>query len=469
MAVLPQALEFSQAPISILLSIAEQNRQQQLLQEKARLEDQKARMALPMQLVNAMDSLDSDVQNQYASAYLNSFSQAINQKNIPTSALYDAAAKMVMDIKSKSGAVKQWKDGFSESVKTFDKNSGINVDQLKAAGSKYLLEAVRDPSKLSSLQNPSEWVFKAVSEAPELFGNREAGSAVFNEILTKTPKADMTEIIKRDTTGNMVLTEKSGGKIPWWYTMKEGVGSTGLKTYTPVLKKDESGNIEEDVFNSFYSYKDPNNPYDFRMRLWVDAGANDLIRNNNLGKNPNDEGYIDPNDEGSKAIAKRRFLTNQLEMRPSYEAPRESTADKSKPSTVFNFGGIGTPDGTPDPFADLQEKINTGKKINELPTMYQEYILETANKVKPKVGGLKYTNADTEIKIENNYINLYNKKTGSYITRIDPQGFRTGVLGEVSGKLKPEAFKGPVISKQEFLKMSIADRHNFLMGGGTYK
>ena len=80
MAVLPQALEFSQAPISILLSIAEQNRQQQLLQEKARLEDQKARMALPMQLVNAMDSLDSDVQNQYASAYLNSFSQAINQK-----------------------------------------------------------------------------------------------------------------------------------------------------------------------------------------------------------------------------------------------------------------------------------------------------------------------------------------------------------------------------------------------------
>ena len=441
MAVLPQALEFSQTPISVLLSIAEQNRQEQLLKEKARLEDERARMALPMELVNAMDNLDSDIQNQYANSYLNSFSQAVKNKQIPTSALRDYAAKMVMDIRSKSGAVKQWKDGFNESVKTFDKNSGINVDQLKAAGSKYLLESVRDPSKLSSLQNPSDWVFKAVSEAPELFGSREAGSAVFNEILSKTPKADMTEIVKRDTTGNMMLTEKSGGKIPWWYTMKEGVGKTGLKTYTPVLKKDASGNIEENVFNSFYSYKDPNNPYDFRMRLWVDAGANDLIRNNNLGKTPSDEGYIDPNDEGSKALAKRRFLTNQLEMRPSYEAPRESLQDKSKPSAVFNIGGLGTPGGIQDPYDELSKQVLSGKPLKNLNTKYQDFILKTANELKPKAGGkIKYTNANTEIRDNNGVIELYDQK-GNFIIPIDPQSFRTGILGEVSGKAKVEGFK----------------------------
>jgi hypothetical protein len=150
----------------------------------------------------------------------------------------------------------------------------------------------------------------------------------------------------------------------------------------------------------------------------------------------------------------------------------DSGSNKAKPSTVINVGGIGTPGGTPDPFADLQTKLASGRlyKISQLPTMYQTYILETAESVKPKVGGLKYTNENTEIKVENgNQINLYNKKNGSFITTIDPQGFRTGVLGDVSGKLKPEAFKGPVISKQEFLKMTIAERQQFLAGGGSYK
>jgi hypothetical protein len=433
MAVLPQALQFSETPIKVLLDIAEQNRQQQLLMEKARLEDLKARGALPMELVNAMDNLDSDVQNQYAGSFLNNVTTAVRNKNIPTASITDYIARGVMDIKSKSAAIKQWKDGFKEATTGLGSDSGIYTDQLKAAGSKYLLESLKDPKKLQELKNPNDWIYEAINNAPELFANRESGASVFNEILAKTPKADMTEIIKVDNTGNMSLTEKSGGKIPWWYTMKEGVGPTGLKIFTPELKTDAAGNISEDVFNSFYTYKDPKNQNDFRMRFWIDGGANDLITKNNIGKNPGDADYMDPNDDGSKAIAKRSFLKEQLELRPSYDAPRESAKDRPRPNVTNVYTGVPT-GSQANPFEDLEANAKSNKPLNKMPKMHQEYILDAANTIKPKPGGLKHTNANTEIKYENGEVNLYNKATGDLIFTVDQTGFNTGVLGQLGPK-----------------------------------
>lgn len=475
MAFLPQALQFSETPIKVLLDIAEQNRQQQMLMERARLEDLKARQALPMQLVNAMDNLDADVQNQYAGSFLQNVTAAVRNNSIPTSSINDYIAKGLMDITTKSSKVKQWKEGFKESVAGLGNDSGIYTDQLKAAGSKYLLESLNDPKKFQDLKNPSDWVFNAIEKAPELFGNREAGAGVFNEILAKTPKADMTEIIKVDNTGNMVLTEKSGGKIPWWYTMKEGVGPTGLKIYTPELKTDAQGNIAEEVFNSFYTYKDPKNQNDFRMRFWIDAGANDLITKNNLGKNPGDPDYIDPNDDGAKAIAKRSFLKEQLELHPSYDAPRESGKDRPRPNVTNVYTGVPT-GSQANPYAELEANAAANKPLNKMPSMHQTYILNTANELKPKPGGLKHTNSNTEIRYENNEINLYNKATGDLIITVDQTGFNTGVLGQLGQKAGQAGYNygnnppsGKVITKEEFSKMSIPDRQKFKNEGGTVK
>lgn len=475
MAFLPQALQFSETPIKVLLDIAEQNRQQQMLMEKARLEDLKARQALPMQLVNAMDNLDSDVQSQYANSFLQNVTAAVKNNSIPTSSINDYIAKGVMDITTMSGKVKQWKDGFNEAIKSLSDDAGIYTDQLKAVASTYLLESLKDPKKFQDLKNPSAWVFSALEDGSKLFGNRQSGAGLFGEVLAKTPKADMTEIIKVDNTGNMSLTEKSGGKIPWWYTMKEGVGPTGLKIYTPELKTDAQGNISEDVFTSFYTYKDPKKQYDFRMKFWIDAGAEDLIDKNNLGKNPGDPDYIDPNDKGSKEIAKRSFLKEQLELHPSYDAPREYGKNRQTSNvTNINIGGI--TGSQANPYAELEANAAANKPLNKMPSMHQTYILNTANELKPKPSGLKHTNSNTEIKYENGEINLYNKATGDLIITVDQTGFNTGVLGQLGQKAGQAGYNygnnppsGKVITKEEFSKMSIPERQEFKKNKGIVK
>jgi hypothetical protein len=395
---MPTPIRYSEAPSSYLMSLARSKRQEQLLQQKARLEDEKVQSALPMQLVEQMKSIDTDVRDRYANAYLGSLVESIRSKKYSTADLSMMAAQYANNIANVDRSIKQFKEEVDQAVKGIDKNFSVNPKNIYAASSEYILRNINDPSALG---NGNEFVAKVIETRPDLVVNREAGIKTLNNIIAKSPKFTQSGVISSDRTGNMKLVSDYTAKIPFWYEMKQDKDpSTGLRVYKPSLKLDSDGLVSKDVFDQFYNYSE--GPMDFRTKMTINAGANDLIIKNNIGKKPTDRGYMDPDNAGTVEVAKRLYLTNYLNNISEPDFTLKSTVDRQKPSGGGSGGGSKSVDQA---YIDSYGKIyalassvrpGMGAPVNELENTESEFIINAAK---------KSTGVDVNIS------NIYIKKT----------------------------------------------------------
>ena len=331
-----KSVRYSETPTSILLQNAQQERQQQMLMQKAAMEDDKARRAIPMGLANQLKNMDADVINNDLEGNVRELAAMVRDRSIPTSDLMGDAARRLADISAKSQAVKQFKTQVQGALKDVDKNFAVDKGRLNDAAAAYLATNIGDIQKLGS---GFDFVEKAL-QTPELFVDRKAGVNVLQGIVKSAPKFSMENVVTSDPTGTKKLVSGAQAKIPAWYRIKETKDSrTGLPSFRPELKLSADGAIDETVFNQFYDYSQ--GPNDFRVKMTVDAGAADIIRKNNEGKNPGDPGYLDRNDAGTMMLAKRKYLTTFLQAMTAPELSLTSTVDVAAPKAAKGGGATG--------------------------------------------------------------------------------------------------------------------------------
>lgn len=323
-----KSVKYSETPTSILMQNAQYARQEQMLLQKAAADDRKARQAIPVGLADKLKNLDADVINNDLTYAIDDLVQKSKDKSVSTSDLSSMSARYLAKIASKSQAVKQFKADIDEGLKGIDTKFGINKGLLQDAAAAHLAFNIND---VKSLGTGFDFIEKSMSE-PSLFVSREIGVPVIQSIIKTAPKFNQSEVITKDATGNMKLVSGYETKLAPWYRMKEVKDpNTGIKTYRPELKLSTDGAIDEGVFNMFYNFSGGDK--DFRVKMTIDAGAQDIIRKKNEAnkKKPGDEGFLDEKDAGVMELAKRSYLTEILKTSTAPEFKVTSTVDRAAP------------------------------------------------------------------------------------------------------------------------------------------
>lgn len=381
-----KSVKYSETPTSILLQQAQYAKQQQALLQKAAMEDDKARRAIPMGLADKLKNMDADViQNDMGSA-ISDVSQLVMDKSISTSDVMARAAGWMSQISQKSQAVKKFRTDLGVALKDIDKTFGVDKGKMNDFAAAYIAQNINDPSKLT---NAFDFVKNSLEQEPALFVDRTQGVRVMQNIVKQAPKASVGDLVTVDATGNKKLVSGYEAKLPPWYRMKQTVDSrTGLKTFVPELKLSADGAIDENVFNQIYNYSEGAN--DLRVKMTIDVGADDIIRKNNEGKKPGDAGYLDPKDSGTMELAKRKYVTSFLQTMTAPEFKQRSTVDVAAPRK----GGEETAADKAAAAAaelDLQrwnristavakpKKPGLGQQVNLLEASDQAYIMDAAS------------------------------------------------------------------------------------------
>lgn len=371
-----KSVRYSETPTSILLQNAQQERQQQLLMQRAAIEDDKARRAIPMGLADKLKNMDADVINNDLESNVRELAELVRDKSIPTSDLLGNAARRLADISAKSQAVKQFKTQVQASLKDVDKNFAVDKGRLNDAAAAYLASNIGNIQKLGS---GFDFVEKAL-QTPELFVDRKAGVNVLQSIVKTAPKFSMENVVTSDPTGTKKLVSGAQAKMPAWYRIKETKDPrTGLPSFRPELKLSADGAIDEAVFNQFYDYSQ--GPNDFRVKMTVDAGAADIIRKNNEGKKPGDPGYLDRNDAGTMMLARRKYLTDFLQTMSAPDLKVTSTVDVAAPKTKKGAGDGTGSDVSLERYDRMVSIANAARdkgtvQLNQMEAGDQKYVLD---------------------------------------------------------------------------------------------
>lgn len=376
-----KSVKYSETPTSILLQQAQYAKQQQALLQRAAMEDDKARRAIPMGLADKLKNMDADVLQNDMSNAISDVSQLAMDRSISTAEVTARAANWMSQISQKSQAVKKFRTDLNVALKDIDKTFGVNKGKINDFAAAYIAQNINDPSKLT---NAFDFVSQSIEQQPDLFVDRTQGVRVMQNIVKQAPKTSIGDLVTIDATGTRKLVSGYEAKLAPWYRMRPAVDSrTGMKTFVPELKLSADGAIDENVFNQIYNYTEGAN--DLRVKMTVDVGAKDLIRKNNEGKKPGDAGYLDPEDAGTMELAKRKYVTNFLQTMTAPDFKPRSTVDVAAPRK----GGEETAADKAASAAaqlDLQRWIRissvaeTSSRANALEASDQQYIMESASK-----------------------------------------------------------------------------------------
>jgi hypothetical protein len=175
--------------------------------------------------------------------------------------------------------------------------------------------------------------------------------------------------------------------------MKEVIDpNTGIKTYRPELKLSDDGAIDEDVFKMFYNFSSGDK--DFRVKMTIDAGAQDIIRKKNEAnkKKLGDEGFLNEKDAGVMELAKRGYLTELLKASTAPEFKVTSIVDRAAPRVprASSSGRAVGSGAAEDPGLVLERygrflaatkgrKPGLGGQINLLERSDQDYAIKAAS------------------------------------------------------------------------------------------
>lgn len=378
-----KSVRYSDTPSSILLQQAQYAKQSQALLQKAAIDDDRARRVIPMGLADKLKNMDADVIQSDLTGAVESLSEMVRDSSIPTSEINAAAANMMANISQKSQVVKQFKAGVDESLKDIDKTFGLDKNKVRDYAAAWLAKNINDPSQLGSAND----FLRRTLENPQEFVDRKEGVRTMQTIVAKAPRFSVGELVTVDATGNKKLVSGHEGKLAPWYRMKEVIDPvTKMKTFAPELKTSADGAIDETVFDQIYNYSE--GPMDYRVRMTVNAGANDIIDENNKGKKPGDAGYLDRTDAGTFELAKRKYVTDFLKTMTAPEIKTRSTVDVAAPRVGRSGGGTGSggaSDVEYNRWKRISEKVaapknpGMGQQINLLEGGDQEYVLDRAS------------------------------------------------------------------------------------------
>lgn len=369
-----KSVRYSETPTSILLQNAKQERQQQMLMQKAAMEDDKARRAIPMGLANQLKNMDADVINNELVQNVTDLVE-LERSGASLTDLQAEAAKRLASVSSKSQAVKQYKLQVQNSLKDISNKFAVDKSRLNDLAAAHLALNINNIDQLGS---GYDFVEKTL-QTPDLVVDRRAGTSLLQSIVKTAPKFSMENVVTSDPSGTKKLVSGAEAKMPAWYRIKETKDPrTGLPTFRPELKLSADGAIDETVFNQFYNYAEGAD--DFRARMTIDAGAADVVREMNKGKNPGDPGYLDKNDAGTMMLAKRKYLTSFLQAMSAPDLSVASTVDANAPRV--GKGGGATGGAIKLGMYDRMKSIaaNSADKgivqLNQMEAGDQEYVLD---------------------------------------------------------------------------------------------
>ncbi len=373
-----KSVRYSETPTSILLQNAQQERQQQMLMQKAAMEDDKARRAIPMGLANQLKNMDADVINNELVQNVTDLVE-LERSGASLTDLQAEAAKRLASVSSKSQAVKQYKLQVQNSLKDISNKFAVDKSRLNDLAAAHLALNINNIDQLGS---GYDFVEKTL-QTPELVVDRRAGTSLLQSIVKTAPKFSMENVVTSDPSGTKKLVSGAEAKMPAWYRIKETKDPrTGLPTFRPELKLSADGAIDETVFNQFYNYAEGAD--DFRARMTIDAGAADVVREMNKGKNPGDPGYLDKNDAGTMMLAKRKYLTDFLQTMSAPDLSVASTVDANAPRVGKGGGATGGAAGGAIKLGmyDRMKSIAANSvdkgtvQLNQMEAGDQEYVLD---------------------------------------------------------------------------------------------
>ena len=382
-----KSVKYSETPASILMQNAQYARQEQMMLQRAAKEDEKARQSIPMGLADKLKNMDADVINNDLMFAIEDLVEKSKDKSVSTGDLSSMSARYLSQIASKSQVVKQFKSQIDESLKDINTKFAVDKGRLNDAATAYLATNIGDIQKLGS---GYDFIEKAL-QTPEVFVDRAAGTSVLQGIIKTAPKFSMQNVVTSDPSGVKKLVSGAETKMPAWYRIKETKDQqTGLPSFRPELKLSADGAIDETVFEQFYNYAEGAN--DFRARMTIDAGAADVIRESNKGKNPGDAGYLDRNDAGTMMLAKRKYLTDFLQTMSAPDLKVTSTVDRAAPRVprASSSGRAVGSGAAEDPGLVLERygrflaatkgrKPGLGGQINLLERSDQDYAIKAAS------------------------------------------------------------------------------------------
>lgn len=281
---------------------------QDLLMQRAEMQDRKAAAAIPYDFARQTKNLDRAIAEGLGEKYKNDLSMAVYQGGVSESDARRMAADYLSDLNTKSNAVKAFRTQGMEYINKMAPNLGIDKGRASQILSGYIATNAMDPEKLS---DPVAFINDAVKSEPDLFVDNRLGAGVFTDMMKKAPRY----VQSGSTTVNPTGTEKQRldwrMSQPWFYDFEETVEKkTGQKYDTAKLRVDKDGLVTQDVFDYFYN--SGQSDLDFRMQTWIDAGARREMEQNNMGKQPGQPGYVDPRDQGAMDMFRRKYLTESI-------------------------------------------------------------------------------------------------------------------------------------------------------------
>ena len=303
-----QPIQYSDVPAQALLSLSQQRNRQDLLMQKAEMEDRKAAAMIPYDFAKQTRNLDRVVAESLGEQYRAQLSSAIYQGGVSESGARGMAADMISDLNTKSNAIKTFRKQGEDYINKMAPSLGIDKGRASQILSGYIATNFMDSDKLS---DASAVLNDAIKKDPAMFVDNRLGATRFTEIIKSAPRYSMAGQSNMNPTGmeKKVLDWRS--TQPWFYDYETVVDKkTGGTFERGKLKTDPDGLVNQDVFDYFYNAGQSD--LDFRMKTWIDAGASRMLFDNNMSKRPGEKGYIDPNDSLAFDSLRRKYLTDQL-------------------------------------------------------------------------------------------------------------------------------------------------------------
>jgi hypothetical protein len=308
---------------------------------------------------------------------------------------------------------------------------------------------------------------------------------------------------ERDQKGNL-RTGKSINK-KWrneFQTFDKDTGEIKLRT-------DEFGYLEEPAYKFLISDPAVDALATRNAKQFINNYNNStkeqklaFLGSNSMGANKN---FVDRDGDGlpdlltidDLDLVKKGFITDYVRRMPEFGKDTEST-------TIVNMGGSGanaTKDvASYDVYSGIDQKYSTlpdvreraggkvktvfGKPLSSFDFKEQSTVLDMVNRIGKKKSEegeeVAYTQADVTVRKDKdgNY-GVYSFPENKFILNIDKTGTNLVANKDQGQKVKQKILKenastpgensGKVISKEEFIKMSIPDRQKFKSAGGTIK
>lgn len=304
-----QPIQYSDVPAQALLSLSQQRDRQDLLMQKAQMEDRKAAAIIPYDFAKQIKNLDRQVAEGLGAQYQANLANA-SMAGAGVSDLRRMAGEYLTDLNTKSNSIKAFRNQGQEYIDKMAPSLGIDKGRASQILSGYVATNFMDPDKLS---DPAAVLNDAIKKAPDMFVDNQLGASVFTDIMKNAPRYTLSGESNMNPTGleKKVLDWRSSQ--PWFFDFETVVDKkTGGTFEQAKLKTGPDGNVDEDVFQYFYNSKQSD--MDFRMKTWIDAGAYRLMFANNQTKQPGDKDYIDPNNPVAIENLKRKYLTDQINL-----------------------------------------------------------------------------------------------------------------------------------------------------------